>query len=310
MRIASYLAGDQATWGVIRGERISDASAIPVAPATLLELLASSEPARWLDRLAQEDGVAWRELATVTLLAPIPRPAQDLIALGLNYSQHVTETASATTPSPPKLPILFGKAASSVVGPDAEILIDPAVTREVDWEVELAVVIGRAGRGIADADALEHVFGYTVANDVSARDLQFLDGGQWYRGKSLDTFCPLGPWIVTRDELGDAGGRAIALRVNGVEKQRASTSDLIFGVAAIVASASRGRTLRPGDVILTGTPGGVGFTRVPPQFLRDGDVVEAEIEGIGVLRNRVRELPHADPPSTSRPARSKPTPAS
>ena len=135
--------------------------------------------------------------------------------------------------------------------------------------------------------AIEHIFGYTVANDVSARDLQFLDGGQWYRGKSLDTFCPLGPWIVTTDELGDARGLRLALRLNGVTKQDASTDDLIFAIPEIIASASSGRTLHPGDVILTGTPGGVGFSRVPPEFLRSGDVVEAEIERIGLLRNRV-----------------------
>jgi 2-keto-4-pentenoate hydratase/2-oxohepta-3-ene-1,7-dioic acid hydratase in catechol pathway len=129
-----------------------------------------------------------------------------------------------------------------------------------------------------------------VANDVSARDLQFLDGGQWYRGKSLDTFCPLGPWIVTTDELGDARGLRLTLRVNGVTKQDASTDDLIFAIPEIIASASSGRTLYPGDVILTGTPGGVGFTRTPPEFLRDGDAVEATIERIGALRNRVVSL--------------------
>jgi 2-keto-4-pentenoate hydratase/2-oxohepta-3-ene-1,7-dioic acid hydratase in catechol pathway len=161
------------------------------------------------------------------------------------------------------------------------------VTSQVDWEVELAVVIGRRGRDIAADRALHHIFGYTVANDVSARDLQFLDGGQWYRGKSLDTFCPLGPWIVTTDELGDARGLRLTLRVNGVTKQDASTDDLIFAIPEIIASASAGRTLYPGDVILTGTPGGVGFTRTPPEFLSVGDLVEAEIERIGLLRNRV-----------------------
>jgi 2-keto-4-pentenoate hydratase/2-oxohepta-3-ene-1,7-dioic acid hydratase in catechol pathway len=226
----------------------------------------------------------------VQLLAPL-EPRQDLIALGLNYRTHVDESTGATKQTAlPKQPVLFGKAASSVIGPDAEICFDPKVTSQVDWEVELAVVIGRRGRDIAKERALEHIFGYTVAIDVSARDLQFLDGGQWYRGKSLDTFCPLGPWIVTTDELGDARGLRLTLRVNGVTKQDASTDDLIFAIPEIMASASSGRTLNPGDVILTGTPGGVGFTRTPPEFLDASDIVEATIERIGVLRNRVREF--------------------
>ena len=164
------------------------------------------------------------------------------------------------------------------------------MTNEVDWEVELAVVIGRAGRNISRGAAVDHIFGYTVANDVTARDLQFLDGKQWYRGKSLDTFCPLGPWIVTADELADARGLRLTLRVNGVTKQDASTDELLFPVPEIVASASAGRTLLPGDVILTGTPAGVGFTRTPPEYLKDGDVVEAEIDRIGVLRNQIRVI--------------------
>lgn len=286
MRIASYRAGKETSWGVVVGDHVSDASQLNSAPHTVRELLESADLLRWLDTLA---GAAARTfpLADVQLLAPL-EPRQDLIALGLNYRTHVAETTGATKQTaPPKQPILFGKAATSVIGPDAEIRIDPKVTTQVDWEVELAVVIGRRGRDISADRALDHIFGYTVANDVSARDLQFLDGGQWYRGKSLDTFCPLGPWIVTTDELGDARGLRLVLRVNGVTKQDASTDDLIFAIPEIVASASAGRTLYPGDVILTGTPGGVGFTRKPPDFLRAGDVVEAEIERIGLLRNRV-----------------------
>ena len=150
--------------------------------------------------------------------------------------------------------------------------------------------IGRAGRNISRGAAVDHIFGYTVANDVTARDLQFLDGKQWYRGKSLDTFGPLGPCIVTADELADARGLRLTLRVNGITKQDASTDELLFPVPEIVASASAGRTLLPGDVILTGTPAGVGFTRTPPEYLRDGDVVEAEIDRIGVLRNQIRVI--------------------
>jgi len=286
VRVASYRAGNETSWGVVVGDHVSDARQLNQAPLTVCELLESADLSRWLGVLA---GPAARTfpLADVQLQAPL-EPRQDLIALGLNYKTHVAETTGATKQAaPPKQPILFGKAASSVIGPDDEIRFDPKVTSQVDWEVELAVVIGRRGRDIPATRAIEHIFGYTVANDVSARDLQFLDGGQWYRGKSLDTFCPLGPWIVTTHELGDARGLRLTLRVNGVTKQDASTDDLIFAIPEIIASASSGRTLHPGDVILTGTPGGVGFSRIPPEFLRSGDVVEAEIERIGLLRNRV-----------------------
>ena len=160
----------------------------------------------------------------------------------------------------------------------------------MDWEVELALVIGKAGRDIRPEDAYEHVFGYAVANDVSGRDLQFLDGGQWYRGKGLDTFCPMGPWIVTRDELGEARELRLEMRINGVVKQSASTSDMIFDIPATIASISAGRTLTPGDIILTGTPSGVGIGRTPQEFLQHGDVAEAMIEGIGLIRNRVHEV--------------------
>ena len=286
MRVATYRAGTLRSWGVIHDERVSDARAVDGAPRSIRALLERGDRARWLEALAAPT-VGTIALADVRLLAPL-EPRQDLIALGLNYRTHVDETSGSTKQAaPPKQPIVFGKAASSVTGPETEVHVDPAVTGQVDWEVELAVVIGRTGRDIAPAAALDHIFGYTVANDVSARDLQFQDGGQWYRGKSLDTFCPLGPWIVTSDELGDAKGLRASLRVNGVTKQDASTDDLIFAIPAIIASVSTGRTLYPGDVILTGTPGGVGFTRTPPEFLRDGDLVEAEIERIGVLRTPV-----------------------
>jgi len=288
MRVASYRAGEETSWGVVVRDHVSDASQINGAPHTVRELLESADVSRWLDALADPAARTF-PLANIQLLAPL-EPRQDLIALGLNYKTHVAETAGGRGAEPPDRPILFGKAATSVIGPEAEICIDPKITTQVDWEVELAVVIGRRGRDIEADRALGHIFGYTVANDVSARDLQFLDGGQWYRGKSLDTFCPLGPSIVTTDELGDAGGLRLTLRVNGVTKQDASTDDLIFAIPEIVASASSGRTLYPGDVILTGTPGGVGFTRIPPEFLRAGDAVEAEIERIGVLRNRVGRI--------------------
>src|SRR2546423_2773651 len=267
MRIASYRAGEETSWGVVVGDHVSDANQLNGVPHTVRGLLESTSQSRGRAALADTKARTF-PLKDVQLLAPL-EPRQDLIALGLNYKTHVAETTGATRQAaPPKQPILFGKAATSVIGPDAEIRFDPKITTQVDWEVELAVVIGREGRDIAANRALDHIFGYTVANDVSARDLQFLDGGQWYRGKSLDTFCPLGPWIVTTDELGDAQGLRLTLRVNGVTKQDASTDDLIFAIPEIMASASSGRTLYPGAVILTGTPGGGGLTPHTPRFLQ------------------------------------------
>ena len=287
MRVASFRAGSETSWGVVSAGRVTDARSLAGAPASVRDLLESADPSGWLRRVADARA---RSLDEVKLIPPLA-PRQDFIALGLNYRTHVGDSGvAAGQPTPPDRPILFGKAASSVIGPGDEICFSRAVTNEVDWEVELAVIIGRAGRNISRGAAVDHIFGYTVANDVTARDLQFLDGKQWYRGKSLDTFCPLGPWIVTADELADARGLRLTLRVNGVTKQDASTDELLFPVPEIVASASAGRTLLPGDVILTGTPAGVGFTRTPPEYLKDGDVVEAEIDRIGVLRNQIRVI--------------------
>jgi 2-keto-4-pentenoate hydratase/2-oxohepta-3-ene-1,7-dioic acid hydratase in catechol pathway len=210
------------------------------------------------------------------------------MALGLNYREHAIESARARGQEVvfPEVPVIFTKAATSVIGPDADIVVDYEVTKKPDWEVELGFVIGRTARYVPQARAYEYVAGYLVCNDVSARDLQFAHQ-QFFRGKSLDTFCPLGPWIVTRDEIPDPQKLGIRLRVNGVTKQDSNTSELIFDVPSIVETLSHGITLEPGDVIITGTPSGVGVARTPPEFLHPGDVVEAEIDGIGVLRNRV-----------------------
>jgi 2-keto-4-pentenoate hydratase/2-oxohepta-3-ene-1,7-dioic acid hydratase in catechol pathway len=186
--------------------------------------------------------------------------------------------------------VYFTKSACSVIGHEAEITWRASVTEKVDWEVELALVIGRGGRDIPKERALEAVFGYTACNDVSARDLQFRHG-QWYRGKSLDTFCPLGPWIVTADEIPDPHTLDVHTRVNGVEKQNSNTAELIFDIPTIIETISSGATLETGDVIITGTPSGVGFARTPPEFLSNGDIVEVEVEGIGTLRNRCRVTP-------------------
>jgi 2-keto-4-pentenoate hydratase/2-oxohepta-3-ene-1,7-dioic acid hydratase in catechol pathway len=187
------------------------------------------------------------------------------------------------------VPVIFTKAPTTVSGPFDDVAVDRAATQQVDWEVEMAVVIGKTGRNIAKADALDHVFGYTVVNDLSARDLQQAHM-QWFKGKSLDHFCPMGPAVVTADEFGDPQSKRLQLRVNGVTKQDGSTANMIFPVNVIIEWLSKGLTLEAGDIIATGTPEGVGMGRTPQEFLQHGDVVETEVEGIGVLRNRIVDL--------------------
>ena len=214
---------------------------------------------------------------------PIPTPGK-IVAIGLNYMDHIREAGMEV----PTSPLVFAKFPSSVIGHGDPIVIDRALTQRVDWEVELAVVIGRELRGVRAADALDYVAGYTVANDVSARDVQFADG-QWVRGKSLDTFCPLGPRVVEPAAIDDPQKLRLRTRVNGELVQDSSTSEMVFGVAELLAFCSRSFTLHPGDVVLTGTPWGCGEFMDPPRSLQDGDVVEVEIDGIGTLANPVRE---------------------
>ncbi|HUK44674.1 MAG TPA: fumarylacetoacetate hydrolase family protein [Gaiellaceae bacterium] len=204
-----------------------------------------------------------------------------IICIGLNYSEHVAEQGM----TPPAEPLIFGKFATTVIGPGEPIVIPPEATH-VDSEAELAVEIGRSGRRIADDDALDFVAGYRCSNDVSARNLQFADK-QWTRAKGFDTFCPLGDRLVPVSQLGDGGGLRIVQRLNGELLQDGNTADLVFGVRRLVAFASAVMTLEPGDLILTGTPSGIGYARTPPVSMAPGDVVEVEIEGIGVLRNPV-----------------------
>jgi 2-keto-4-pentenoate hydratase/2-oxohepta-3-ene-1,7-dioic acid hydratase in catechol pathway len=229
---------------------------------------------------------AAHKLSDVQLLAPIPRPHKNVFCLGLNYAEHEKESSAARgrTSSLPEYPVFFTKAPTTVNGPYSNILIDPAVSQEVDWEVELGVIIGKAGKNIREEDALSYVFGYTVINDVTARDLQNRHR-QYFKGKSIDGYCPMGPWIVTADEISDPQQLNLRLLVNGVTKQDSNTSTMIFTVRQIIAQLSLGLTLEPGDIIATGTPSGVGFARNPPEFLKPGDVMESEIERIGTLRN-------------------------
>lgn len=236
-------------------------------------------------RLAVRDEQVGRD--EVRLLAPL-QPPKNVFCVGRNYLAHAEEStrAQGVKLDLPDRPTFFTKAPTSIAGPEQSLRLSAAVSSKYDWEAELGVVIGIRCRDVAEEHALEAVFGYTCVNDVSARDLQQAYG-QWFKGKSIDDTCPLGPWVVDAETVGDPQQLAIGLRVNGESKQNGSTSDMIFPVARIIAELSRGMTLEPGDVIATGTPDGVGFARTPPEFLRDGDVVEVEIQNIGVLRNTV-----------------------
>lgn len=284
--------------GLLRGDVLVDlktASARdwPDAPPTLVDLIHRG-PEAWqrMASIGAEASSAHSHAAsTVKWHAPIPRPAKNVFCLGHNYLAHAKESSQARGREMkiPTVPVIFTKAPTAVSGPFDDIHVDRQVTQQVDWEVELGVVIGTTSRNIPKADALRHVFGYTVINDVSARDLQ-QQHIQWFKGKSLDGFCPMGPVVVTADEFGDPQAKRLQLRVNGVIKQDGSTADMIFPVDVIVEWLSKGLTLEAGDVIATGTPEGVGMGRTPQEFLQNGDVVETEVEGIGTLRNRIVDL--------------------
>ena len=263
-------------------------------PKTMLELIQGGAPALEAARASWEAGRRLVEsqpleeltrrklvfaLAKVRLQAPIPAPARNIFCLGRNYADHAAERGAAV----PEHPVYFTKPAHAVVGPGDRV-VHHAVTKELDYEVELTAVIGSPGRDIARGDALRHVFGYTIINDVTARDLQKRHG-QWFKGKSLDTFCPMGPILVTTDEIPDPQALAVSLRVNGQVRQSSHTSKMIFPVDQCIEVLSQGLTLLPGDVIATGTPDGVGAAT--GNFLKVGDRMEAEVEHIGVLANRI-----------------------
>ena len=225
------------------------------------------------------------------LLAPIPRTRKNVFCIGRNYVEHVAEGARAAGQQTklPEFPQIFTKAPTAINAPGAPVRLDEGLTKLLDYEVELAVVIGKAGRDIPKDRAYEHVFGYTIANDVTARDLQRRHE-QWFKGKSLDTSLPLGPWIVDAGEIGDPTTLELSLTVNGQERQRATTSVMIFDIPTIIESLSAGMTLEPGDIIATGTPSGVGYAMTPPQGLKDGDVVVARIDRIGELESPIKAV--------------------
>lgn len=312
MRLVTYLNDDAFHPGLllddVRVVDIQTAHAIMVengsvaadssAPSSLVDLIQSPEQGLALCREildAVASGVlnaATRNLSAVQLVAPIPRPLKNVFCVGSNYRAHVSEASRAQkkTDEAPKLPVFFTKPPTAVVGPGGEVFLDPSVSEKMDYEVELGIVIGTAGRNITQADAVSHIFGFTIINDVSARDLQRAHGGQFLKGKGLDTTCPMGPCIVTIDELPDFENLRISLTVNGETRQDGNTRDMIFPIPELLESLSQGLTLEPGDVLATGTPSGVGYAMDPPHFLQHGDVVTCEIEGVGTLSNVIRNL--------------------
>jgi len=288
MRLVTYTqARGEPRLGLVQNEQlVVDVSA--AAPSMLALIQAGADG---LDRVRQAAATGHSApLEQVRLLAPIPRPSKNVFCLGLNYKEHVAESAAGRGANPeelPKYPIWFTKAVTSLTGPYDDIRVDLRLSDKYDWEVELAVVIGKGGRNIPKERAYEYVHSYSVFNDFSVRDLQRRHGGQWFKGKSLDKASPMGPWLVTPDEIADPTSLQVLLRVNGETKQTSNTNLLIFDIPTSIADLSDTITLEPGDIIATGTCGGIGAARKPPEFLKPGDVMETEIPGVGVLRNRI-----------------------
>ncbi len=287
MKLATVQTGDGQTVAVI-GDDERTAHAL-VGEQSLLELIENWDGVA--EKLTQANDLP--VIDEYRLLAPIPRPRRNIFAVGKNYREHVAEFGRSGYDTPsrseelPDKPIVFSKATTTVTGPFDDIESHPEVTSELDYEAELAVIIGRGGRAITEAEAMAHVWGYTIINDVTARDLQ-RDHKQWLLGKSLDTHGPMGPWAVTADEAGDLSTLRVTSSVNGEPRQDALVADLIFSVPQLIATISAGITLLPGDIIATGTPAGVGIGFEPPRFLKLGDVVECGITRLGSIRNRIR----------------------
>lgn len=286
MRLITYATHQGPALGVLLPDR-EDRFA-PLPGLDMQGLIQAGEAGLARARRALEEGPAL-PLEPSALLAPIPEPRRNIFCLGWNYADHSKETAKlkGMEAKLPERPVFFTKLTTTANGPYRDVIVDPRVSEQNDWEVELGVVIGKGGKDIPRAEALAHVFGYLVVNDVSARDVQTAHGKQFFKGKSLDGYCPMGPWLVTADEVPDPHALGLRCRVNGVLKQEGSTADLIFDIPAIIEWLSLGLTLLPGDIIATGTPSGVGFARTPPEYLQPGDIVECEVEGIGCLRNRM-----------------------
>lgn len=300
MRLVTYRANveAEARLGAIVGNLVVDLAKLGAAkdvplPATMLEFIDLGPQAVAIaSKLIDQAGGlfplgAALPLGNVKLLAPIPRPRKNIFGIGLNYTEHVAESAKSLDSSPdlPRQPVIFSKPPTTVIGPDEPILHNAEITQQLDWEVELGAVIGSTAKGVSRADALSYVFGYTVIIDMSARDCR--RAGQWIYSKGQDSFAPMGPCIVTADEIPDPQTLNLSLTVNGVEKQNCNTAKMLFKVDELIADISKGITLEPGDIIATGTPEGVGAGRDPQEWVWPGDVIVATVEGIGALRHAV-----------------------
>jgi len=302
MKLATYTTKDaEPKIGIVQNDVIIDIETLgfknnETFPKSMLELI--DEGQETLDKLsdtlqnANENIIAASSipLKEVVLLAPIPRPRKNIIGIGLNYTEHVAESARTldTSNELPQKPVIFSKPPTAVTGHNTDILLNPKLTQQLDWEVELAVVIGKKGKYVPTANAMDYVFGYTIINDISARDCR--RAGQWIVSKGQDTFAPMGPYLVTKDEIEDPHNLNLSLTVNGVEKQNANTKFMLFNISELIEDLSTVFTLEPGDIIATGTPAGVGAGRNPQEWMWNGDVVEASVEGIGTLVNIVKEI--------------------
>jgi 2,4-didehydro-3-deoxy-L-rhamnonate hydrolase len=286
LKLVTYLDGHPRA-GVVVEDRVVDLSEkFDSVQALIEEGNPALEEARSL--LAKANPEA--DVAEIDLRAPIPHPRRNVFCMGWNYLTHFEEGQGRRGDDQeelPEYPTFFDKPTTTVIGPYDDIPFDRDFSEKMDYEAELAVVIGRAGRSIPAAEATDHIFGYTIANDVTARDVQRRHGGQWLKGKGMDGSCPLGPWIVTADEIPDPQNLPIQCHVNGVQKQNSNTSFMVFPVSRLIEELSLAMTLLPGDILLTGTPEGVGYARTPPEYLAPGDEVTVTVANIGSITNRV-----------------------
>ena len=298
MKFVTYKVGSEERLGILDDARgvldVVKAGRAIVGrdlPGNMLSFIAAGDAALADARRLLEADTGWLPLASVKLMAPIPHYKKNLFCVGRNYKLHIEEGARArgVPVAFPPVPEFFSKPPTTVVGNSDDIQWDSRCTQQLDYEIELGIVIGRKTSNLSEGNALSAVFGYTIVNDVSAREVQKAHG-QWFKGKSFDTFAPIGPCIVTADEFGDPSGHQLVLKVNGEVRQDSNTSDMLFNCQQIVASLSAGLTLEPGDTIATGTPSGVALGMEPPAWLKDGDTVELTITGIGTLTNKVRKI--------------------
>ncbi|RZJ67322.1 MAG: FAA hydrolase family protein [Flavobacterium sp.] len=302
MKLATYTTkGSEPKIGIVHGDVIIDLETLGFKhntefPRTMLELIdAGLDEVKKIEnsiKASSENVIASSSIpmSEATLLAPIPRPRKNIIGIGLNYTEHVAESARTldTDNALPQKPVIFSKPPTTVTATNTNILHNEDLTKQLDWEVELAVIISKKGKYVSKANAMDYVFGYTVINDISARDCR--RSGQWIVSKGQDTFAPMGPVLVTADEIDDPHNLNLSLTVNGVEKQNSNTKFMLFKIEDLIEDLSTVFTLEPGDIIATGTPAGVGAGRDPQEWMWDGDVVEATVENIGTLTNTVKKI--------------------